>query len=143
MLLLNEGRRPLLDFLRNLTPQALLVSTAIVLADDLDFRRVDFGNWFQTGAVFLCAAFALLAFFANMDLFIDGLLDGLASYSRVARRLRRRGVAPRAATLATLRMIFRQRPTLFLDYVATVTLLNVAWVAIALAAISASRAALR
>lgn len=143
MLLLDGGQRAFLEYLRNLTPQILLASTGLVLGSQLDFHRVDLTNWFTTTAFFLCIGLALLAFFANMNVFLDSLLDGLTTYGRVGRRLRLRGVHSRRATVATLRVMVRQRPTLLLDLVATMTIVNVGLVAVAVAAWNAARAVLK
>lgn len=143
VLLLNQGQRPLLEFLRNLTPQVLLASTALLLWVRLDFRRFDPANWPSTSAFFLCLALLLLAFFANMNQFLDALLESLNPYARVARRLRKRGVGPNAAACGSLRVMLRQRPTLFLDLVVSVAIINIALIAISFAALSAAKAALR
>ncbi|MDB5956064.1 MAG: hypothetical protein JWP60_2672 [Ramlibacter sp.] len=106
MLLLREGQRPLLEYLRNLTPQILLASTALVLGVRLDFHRFDPANWLATFAFIFCVGLFVLAFFANMNIFLDALLDTLSPYGRVARRLRVRGIPPRQAALASLRVMF-------------------------------------
>ena len=126
MLLLNQGQRPLLEFLRNLTPQVLLASTALLLWVRLDFRRVEPTNWPSTLAFFLCLGLLVLAFFSNMNQFLDALLDSLNPYARVARRLRKRGASSKHVAWGALRVMFRQRPTLFLDFVCSVAIINIA-----------------
>jgi hypothetical protein len=143
LLLFNQGQRSLLEFLRNLTPQILLASTALLLGVRLDFRRFDPSNWVNTLSFFLCVGLAILAFIANLNQFLDALLDSLDGYGRVARRLRTRGVSPRAAALATMRVLFKQRRTLLLDLLASVAIVNVALLAITVAALSAAKSALR
>ena len=143
MILLNEGQRPFLEFLRNLTPQALLASTALLLGVRLDFGRVDLSNWFSTLSFFLCVAFACLAFFANMNQYFDALLASVDRFGTLARRLVRLGVTRRWALAISLRAIWRRRPSVFLDLVASYALVNVAWVAIATAALASARSALK
>lgn len=44
MHLLNAGRATFLEFLRNLTPQALILSIAIIAGMKLDFTRINLSN---------------------------------------------------------------------------------------------------
>lgn len=141
MILLNEGQRPLLEFLRNLTPQVLLATMALVLWAHIDFGRVDWSNWLNTGAFFASTGLFVLAFFANMSQLFDALLGALDRYGRLARRLRSSGVSQ--AGWVTLGVMFRQRRTLVLDMIATIAIVEIAWITIAFAAANAARAALR
>ena len=143
MILFNEGQRPLMEFLRNLTPQVLLGSTALLLGIRLDFGKWDLSNWFNTLAFFLCVALTLVAFFVNMNLFLDALINSLDSYSRVARRLRRRGSTPRTAVCGTLKVMFRERRWLWLDFLASVAIVVIGLTAISFAMLNAVKAALR
>ncbi len=143
MLLLNQGQRPILEFLRNLTPQVLLASIALLLWAQLDFGRFDWGNWLLTLAFFLSAALAVLAFLLNMNQFIDSLLDTLEPYQRVARRLRRKNVSARKASFGTLRVMFRKQPSLLADFIASVAIIEVSLLVVVFAALNAARAALR
>jgi hypothetical protein len=143
VLLLNQGQRPILEFLRNLTPQVLLASIALLLWAQLDFGRFDWGNWLLTLAFFLSAALAVLAFLLNMNQFIDSLLDTLEPYQRVARRLRRKNVSARKASFGTLRVMFRKQPSLLADFIASVAIIEVSLLVVVFAALNAARAALR
>lgn len=143
MLIFKEGQRPLLEFLRNLTPQVLLGTTALLLWVHLDFRRIDLSNWLSTLAFFFSVALFCLAFLANMNQFLDAMLENLGVYARYARRQRARGISPRRATYSTFKAMFRHRPTLLLDFIGTVVIVNVGLLAITFAALNAAKAALR
>lgn len=143
MLIFKEGQRPLLEFLRNLTPQVLLGTTALLLWAHLDFSRIDLSNWLSTVAFYSSAALFCLAFLANMNQFLDAMLDNLGVYARYARRLRARGISPRRATHLTFRAMFLHRPTLLADFIGTVVIVNVGLLAITFAALNAAKAALR
>ena len=71
MHLLGVGRQAFLEFLRNLTPQTLLLTLALVLWTQLDFGKVDISNWASTFAFFSCALTWLFAVLANMTQFIE------------------------------------------------------------------------
>ncbi|MGX5664165.1 hypothetical protein [Diaphorobacter nitroreducens] len=143
MLIFNEGQRPLLEFLRNLTPQVLLATTALLLWAHLDFKRIDLSNWPSTAAFFLCVGLLCLAVIANLNQFLDAILNNLGVYARFARRERTRGVHPRRAMLRTLKVMLRHRPTLLLDFLGTVAVVNIGLLTIAVAALNAAKAALR
>lgn len=71
MYILDEGRAAFLDFLRNLTPQVLLLSLALVIGTKLDFDKVDVGNWLHTLTFLSIVITAVLAGCANTTLFIS------------------------------------------------------------------------
>lgn len=70
MYLLKDGRVAFLEFLRNLTPQALLLSLAFVAGARLELSQWDLTNWAQTFVFFMFLALALLSGIANASLFI-------------------------------------------------------------------------
>ena len=141
--LLNEGRRPLLEFLRNLTPQALLLSTALLIGVHLDFRIPDLANWKSTTAFFACVAFFLLAAWANASTLLDASVASLERYSRVAKMLSRPGVRRWRPALGTLRIIWRRQRLVFVDLVISLILVNVGVIAAFSAGLIAARTALR
>lgn len=77
MKILGEGRGPFLEFLRNLTPQVLLLAFALSVWVRLDFTTFDLSNWTTTLAFYVCAITFVLAVIANMNQFLE-------SYSSVA-----------------------------------------------------------
>lgn len=75
MKLLGEGRQVFLEFLRNLTPQVLLLAVVLPMGVQLDFRAFDASNWVATLAFFACSATLLLAVLANTIHFFEGYAD--------------------------------------------------------------------
>jgi hypothetical protein len=69
--LLKEGRAAFLEFLRNLTPQILLLSLAFLVGSKLDFTRLDFSNTTPTVIFFIFVIIALMAGWANVTLLMD------------------------------------------------------------------------
>ncbi|MBD9407237.1 hypothetical protein IB236_17990 [Acidovorax sp. ACV02] len=138
-----EGQRALLEFLRNLTPQVLLATTALLLWIHLDFKRFDLSNWPSTVAFFSCVGVFWLAFLANLNQFVDALLDNLTVYARFARRERVRGVHRWRAVFRTLRTMFTHRRMLFADFLGTVVIANIGLLTVTISALNALRAALR
>lgn len=75
MKILGEARAPFLEFLRNLTPQVLLLVVVLPMWAQLDFHTLDPSNWLATLAFFACVATLVLAVFANTMQFVDGYAD--------------------------------------------------------------------
>lgn len=91
MKILGEGRQVFLEFLRNLTPQVLLLAVVLPMGVQLDFRVFDASNWVVTLAFFACALTLLLAVLANTMQFMDGYADlALKEIDRKMARARRR-----------------------------------------------------
>ena len=71
MKILSEGRGPFLEFLRNLTPQVLLLAFALTIWVRLDFTSFDLSNWATTLAFYVCITTFVLAVIANMTQFLE------------------------------------------------------------------------
>lgn len=98
MSILGEGRGPFLEFLRNLTPQVLLLAFALSVWVGLDFTTFDLSNWATTLAFYVCAITFVLAVLANMNQFLE-------SYSSVALK----PIADRMAKVKTITDDSRKR----------------------------------
>lgn len=70
MFILNEGRSAFLEFLRNLTPQILLLSLSFFLGEKLNFSKIDFNNFTVTFIFYVFLFLAILAGWANASMFM-------------------------------------------------------------------------
>ncbi|MEF2266842.1 hypothetical protein V3C40_08610 [Janthinobacterium sp. LS2A] len=71
MFILKDGRAFFLEFLRNLTPQILLLSLAFLLGGKLDFAKFDFNNLTSTLAFFFFLLLFGLAAYVNISLYME------------------------------------------------------------------------
>lgn len=69
--LLNGGRVFYLDFLRNLTPQIILLSFTLLVAIKLDFTSIDLNNFGPTILFYVLLCSFILAFYANSTLLYE------------------------------------------------------------------------
>ncbi len=70
--LLNDGREHYLNFLRNLTPQIILLSTIWLASEKFDIPpRIDFNNTFNTFVFLALVCTFSLAVYANITRFRD------------------------------------------------------------------------
>lgn len=92
MHLFKEGRAPFLEFLRNLTPQALILSIAMLSGHNLQWSCCHVENTWET---ILSAVFFMIwvaAVWANSSLFVQRYLISVERIDRVSKRLGQRKV---------------------------------------------------
>lgn len=108
--LLNGGRAHYLEFLRNLTPQVVLASLALLQAVKLNFTRFDIGNSGPTFAFWMLLASALIAAYANTTLFYERCFSALRKWKRkTTARLEARGLRGWRYFLAVLCAIYKRK----------------------------------
>lgn len=81
-----------LEFLRNLTPQVLLLSIALVYATNLDLNRFDFSNFKGTLPFILVMAVFLSAAVANMLNFVENSIVSLDGVDEKSKALHGEGI---------------------------------------------------
>ncbi len=85
--LLNKGKGHYLDYLRNLAPQALLLSFVFVTGSKLNFCVIDFSNCLQTSLFYVLLLGFLIAAYANITNFLDKGFRGLVTWNRRVKTL--------------------------------------------------------
>ena len=143
MHILGAGRSAFLEFLRNLTPAALLASIAFLLWFRLDFTSIDLSNWSTTVAFFGCALTAALAFWANVWSFLDNAFTPIPKLDRAMRYLRRRELSNVARLKALATLTWRAKPTIVIEAVLAVIVVYAALFVGVISALSAAATALR
>lgn len=139
MYLLSEnGRRHLLEFLRNLTPQVLLLSTAILLF--VLWKRGQPGVWYFTLFVGTTLLF-LLAARANIENFLDNGFSSAADIAAERDRLKGEEVDGAKRIGAILLYIWRERRKTLLEMALVLAVVYGAIISILMTAVvNASRA---
>jgi len=84
-------RAALLEFLRNLTPQVLLLTCAFFLGSQLDWStvRLTTGGLGLTFAFWMCGVLWLAAFMANLTRFLESAVSSTEELDIAAERIRR------------------------------------------------------
>jgi hypothetical protein len=105
-LLSREGRRHLLEFLRNLTPQVLLLSTTLVL----------YALWHKNSSLYFylvlaigTAALCIVAIVANADNFLDNAFSHSAAIAAERDRLKQDSTNGRASIRQIVFYIWREK----------------------------------
>lgn len=124
MFIFGKGKRALLDFLRNLSPQVVLIALCLVLWAQLDFRRFDLKNWAVTLSFYLCVFVLAAAMWANLSVFIDESLEVVGRYQRISRLMARRNASRWRVIGQVLHTMWRFDKGLFADFVISVIVIN-------------------
>jgi hypothetical protein len=117
MHIFKEGRTSFLEFLRNLTPQAFILTFALVAGYRFEPTCCYPQNTKQT-AIFICLlAVWLIAVWANSSLFIEKYLVSVERINRASRLLIRLGVVGLRNLRALLLHAWRKERSIFLETV--------------------------
>ncbi|EIO4107045.1 TPA: hypothetical protein ACGU4U_004279 [Vibrio vulnificus] len=81
MKFMHSGRKHYLEFLRNLTPQVLLLSFTFTVGSRLNFGVIDLSNWFPTVIFFVLLIAFISAFYANCYQFVSGVYGDFGRWS--------------------------------------------------------------
>lgn len=138
MQILKEGRSAYLEFLRNLTPQALLLSFALVAGRDLQ-PSCCYPENFKRTAVFFCFLFIwAMAVWANSSIFIEKYLVSVDRINRASRLLIRKGVKGLKGLRALLLFSWRSERSIFWEAVIVFLVVEFGLVVVVMAAIGSA-----
>lgn len=140
MHLFKDGRAPFLEFLRNLTPQALILSIAILSGHDLQWSCCHVENTWET---ILSAVFFMIwvaAVWANSSLFVQRYLISVERIDRVSKRLGQRKVTGFRHLQMLLTYAWRYRRVVFLELVFVGAVLEIGMTAVVIFGVTNSQA---
>lgn len=143
MHILGAGRAAFLEFLRNLTPMVLLASIAFVTWAQLDFYRVDLGNWKTTLVFWICFTTAALSVAANLAGFLEKSIAFPLGLERGIRRLRLRGHSDARLAVALFRLALRAKPAVVVEGVLAIVVVYGAMIASIMSAGNVAMTALK
>lgn len=139
-LLSKEGNRHLLEFLRNLTPQVLLLSTCLILY--ILWRRAPHSYLYLILSV-TTAGICVAAIVANANNFLDSAFSHSAAIAAERDRLKASAPNGRASIRQIVGYIWREKRGTFFELVIAVIFLYGALLAILVAAVATASRALR
>jgi len=143
--ILNGGREDYQNFLRNLTPQVLLLSSALLLSTKLDFKRFDLDNWPVTTAFFILLAAFGAAAWINSSNFYRAFTARFEKWQlKIGKLLDRHGVLGwRRRNAARLYAGLKKKRVEFLEFLLVIFFLQTALAIVMAQAILAANAILR
>ena len=143
--ILNGGREAYQNFLRNLTPQVLLLYSALVLSTKLDFKRFDLDNWQVTLAFFiLLVAFGVAAWINSSNLY-RSITDRLEKWQlKIGKKLDRHEITGRRRrSAARLYAVLKKKRVEFLEFMLVIFFLQTALAIVVAQAILSADTVLR
>jgi len=116
--LLNCGRAFYLEFLRNLTPQIVLLTITFLYGKNLDFSRIDLSNFLPTFVWWVFLGAFMLAFYVNAAIFYEHCFGGWKAWrTRLEKSLTARGILGyRRRLIAKMRVTWHFRFVEFIEF---------------------------
>ena len=139
-LLSKEGSRHLLEFLRNLTPQVLLLSTSLVLYILWRKSPTSYGYLILFFAI---SGMCLAAIVANANNFLDNAFSHSAAIAEERDRLKAASTSGRASIRQIIHYIWVEKRGTFFELTIVVIFLYSALFAILIAAVTTASKALK
>lgn len=137
-MIFSYARDPFLEFLRNLTPQILLFSIAIIMGSKLDLNKFDpYNIWNTLPFVFIMATF-LAAAIANMFKFMEGSCRSISDIDEESKRLHKEGIKGMKHLLHLGAMLFKKSRLLFFEVAVAMLVIQVGFLAVFIASIQAA-----
>lgn len=130
MMIFNRARGPFLEFLRNLTPQILLLSIAIITFAKLDLTKFDLGNIWNTVFFFSVIGTFFTAVVANMFMFIEGSCRSFDDIDNESKRLHSEGIVGLAYLKALGCLLFKRSKLLLFEVVVALLVVHVGFLAV-------------
>lgn len=137
-MILTTGKGPFLEFLRNLTPQILLFSVALVLTVKLDLNKVDLENWRATLpflamiSIFVCAAMA------NVLNFIEASCRSFSPIDEESKRLKKEGITGFRHFNIIWKMLWKKSKWAIVEMLIAIFVVQVGWGAVIVASITSA-----
>lgn len=142
MHVLGAGRVAFLEFLRNLTPQILLLSLALVVSSKLTNSCCYVENVSITLTAIAFWMLWFLAFSTNLAHFFENYMVVIKSQQRVRRLLMRAGKTNLSLTLAMFTFMVRSNKLLLVEFLFVLVTALYAFVAVGLVAANTARSLL-
>ena len=143
MHLLKNGRAAFLDYLRNLTPQALLFTMAVLASNRLELTCCYWENAGQTALFLFFMLIGFAAVWANASVFIENYLISLNPIDLESKRLISEGVKGFAHFKALSAYAWREHRSFFWEVIVVAAIVEAGVVVPLFFAIGNSAALLR
>jgi hypothetical protein len=124
--ILTDGRAPFLEFLRNLTPQVILLAVGLRLGAKLHPFNWDPSNWQATSLFIVVIAIWLAAVYANTTTFIEKYLEAASKpIEDESKRLFKDGVNGPRHIWEIMKFSFKNQKSIFFEMIILVGTIEV------------------
>lgn len=137
-MIFSYARGPFLEFLRNLTPQILLLSIAIIMGAKLDLTKFDLSNTWSTMLFITVIGTFFAAAIANMFMFIEGSCRSIEEIDEKSKRLQSDGIKGVAHIKELGVQLFKKSKVLFFEVAVVMLIVQVGFLAVTISSIQAA-----
>ena len=137
-MIFSYARGPFLEFLRNLTPQILLLSIAIIMGTKFDPTKFDLSNTWNTMPFILVIGTFFAAAIANMLMFIEGSCRSIEEIDEQSKRLHSDGIKGLAHLKKLGVLLFKKSKVLFFEVAVALLIVQVGFLAVFISSIQAA-----
>lgn len=137
-MIFSYARGPFLEFLRNLTPQILLFSIAIILGSKLDINKIDISNTLNSIPFILVVAVFFSAAIANMFMFIENSCKSVDWIDEKSKKFHKKGIKGWRHLRYLSVLLWRNSKIFFVEIVVAILIVQVGFSAVFLSSIQAA-----
>lgn len=130
-------REPLLIFLRNLTPQVILWTAAVVSSAKLDLHKFDPSNFWNSLPFIIICLTLLVAMVANISIFIEGACTSIQELEESAKELIEQNGRGFSYLWSLIALTFKCHKVLFIQVCLVFIVVMVGFVVVMISAVPA------
>ncbi len=138
MRFLTDRKKPFLEFIRNLTPQVLILTVALLSIRDLAPTCCDLGNLGKTALAAILWMTFIAVYVANAIFFMEEYLKPADDQAEGYKELQKAKVGIRTFIFSMIRYTWRNDKWFFAEFVIVTTLLQVGIFVVTLTAVFAA-----
>lgn len=135
-MIFTTGRVAFLEYLRNLTPQILIFSVAIILGSNLDTNRIDICNIKQSFPFIMAFGVFFAAAVANMTCFFENAAISIPWIDRASRRLLVKKIKGTKWFCAISKLIWKKKKIFFLEIGLAFVIVQVGFIVVLMTSIN-------
>lgn len=140
MNLMKDGRKHFLEYLRNLTPQALILSFVILLGTKVEFNNVTYEKTVLIGMLLVFIAIWSLSTYANASLFFEQALGENKIINKYSSRIRATKIKSPYIVYLLVKHAWKQSKLYFVEVAFIITVLQGGVILVSYSAINAAAA---
>lgn len=137
-MILSKLKEPFLEFLRNLTPQILLLSIALVQSTKLDLKKFDVTNFWGTLPFLLVIAVFIAAMLANMFVFMEKSVKSIQVVDSRSQELHAQNIKGTQHLSELFKTLWSVKKALAIELIAVALVIEIGMSAVFIGAIPAA-----
>lgn len=134
-MIFSNSKEAFLEFLRNLTPQILLLSIALVQSTNLDLRKFDIKNFLGTVPFILVITVFIAAMVANMFVFIEKSVQSIQTIDAKSQELHAQNIKGAQHLSELFKSLWKIKKVLVFELISVALIIEIGMFAVFIGAI--------